>query len=196
MNIKPRNQNTRRPLRKILIVCEGAQTEPNYFRSFRVASQVCEVKGTGYNTASLVKEAKRIHAIDKSRYSEVWCVFDHDSFSAASIRSAYKLALEEGFKVAASNECFELWYLLHYKFLDVAVNRDEYTKQLKKLLGDYQKNSLDMYEKLLMKQADAIRNAKRLKDQHHPMSDPCQCKPHTTVYALVERLNRLAKKAI
>ena len=194
MNIKPRAEGSKSPVRKVLIVCEGAQTEPNYFRAFRVASRVCDVRGTGYNTVSLVREAKRLSKLDL--YREVWCVFDNDSFTEASVKSAHQLASREGFKVAFSNECFELWYLLHYKFLDTGVNRSEYSKQLNKLLGSYQKNATDMYERLRDRQSDAIKHAKKLSAGYGHAPNVCQCKPYTTVHELVERLNHLARKAI
>jgi hypothetical protein len=57
-----RLQNTRK-LRRILIVCEGEKTEPNYFRKFPANPEVydgIDVYGTGYNTVSLINEAIRI----------------------------------------------------------------------------------------------------------------------------------------
>lgn len=193
MNIKPRLENSKKPVRKVLIVCEGEETEPNYFRAFRVASSICKVNGTGHNTVSLVKEAQRLSKIEN--YREVWCVFDKDSFTEASVKAAYVLAQSAGFKIAFSNECFELWYLLHYKYLDTQVSRAEYTKQLKKILGSYEKNSMAMYDTLLNKQSDAIKHAKKLNASHNVNTHPCNCKPFTTVYELVERLNRLARKS-
>jgi len=194
MNIKPRLENSKQTLRKVLIVCEGEETEPNYFQAFRVASSICKIEGTGHNTLSLVKEAVRLSKLEN--YRETWCVFDRDSFTEKSIKAAYVLAQKEGFKVAFSNECFELWYLLHFKYLDTQVNRAEYTRQLKKILGAYEKNSVTMYDMLLDKQSDAIKNAKKVNASHNNGIHPCECKPYTTVHELVERLNRLALKSI
>ncbi len=56
-----RREDTR-PIRdRILIVCEGAATEPNYFRAFPVKTELVEVhiKGAGANTKSLVEAAIR-----------------------------------------------------------------------------------------------------------------------------------------
>ncbi|OHD19758.1 MAG: hypothetical protein A2Y38_12070 [Spirochaetes bacterium GWB1_59_5] len=52
-----------RLVRRILIVCEGEKTEPNYFRSFSANPEVFEdidIHGTGYNTGSLIREAIRL----------------------------------------------------------------------------------------------------------------------------------------
>lgn len=137
MNLKPRVVGTRQPIRKILIVCEGEQTEPNYFRSFRVASRVCDVRGTGCNTVSLVNDAIRLNG--EGSYREVWCVFDKDSFTAAHVANAFQLAKQNKFHIAFSNECFELWYLLHFQYLDTGIDRTRYAQLLRKKLGTYKK---------------------------------------------------------
>lgn len=191
MQFKSRGEGRKRPVQKVLIVCEGEKTEPNYFRGFRVASRVCDIKGTGHNTLSLVQEAKRLATEDN--YREVWCVFDRDSFEEKNVRAAFTLARKNNFKIAYSNECFELWYLLHFKFLDTNLRRTEYFTHLKKLLGRYSKNSVNMYSDLLARQSDAMRHAKRLEDTHG--LDWCNCTPFTSVHHLVKRLNDLAAKA-
>ena len=45
-----RNENSKYTRKTVLIVCEGAKTEPAYFHGFRLA-KVIEVKGVGKNTA-------------------------------------------------------------------------------------------------------------------------------------------------
>src|SRR5882724_2303890 len=48
---------------RFLIVCEGVETEPNYFRAFCVDKRVnaeVKIKGTGFNTLSLVDECIRL----------------------------------------------------------------------------------------------------------------------------------------
>jgi hypothetical protein len=179
--------------KKILIVCEGARTEPEYFRSFRVASDVCDIQGKGSNTLSLVKEAKQLNA--KGDYSEVWCVFDKDSFPRRNVLAALKLADTLGFKCAFSNESFELWYVLHFEYLDTKITRSQYCSKLSKSLGvKYSKSSPTIYRTLLPKQDDAIRNAEKLyKSMRPPGSCAFECQPTTTVHLLVKRLNKLAR---
>jgi hypothetical protein len=192
VHIKGRGEGRKQPVRKVLIVCEGEQTEPNYFRAFRVASHVCNIQGTGCNTLSLVKEAVRLSQMED--YREVWCVFDRDSFREKHVRAAYSLAEEKGFKIAYSNECFELWYLLHFKYLDTALRREEYYRQLRGEMGKYAKNSVDMYDFLMHKQSTAIKHAERLDKGYGPHPDRCNCTPYTSVHLLVKRLNALAAK--
>jgi hypothetical protein len=69
---------------RILIVCEGEKTEPNYFRSFPVNSEVVEIviEGTGCNTVSLVERAiQLINENSENPYNQVWCIFDRDFFT-------------------------------------------------------------------------------------------------------------------
>lgn len=46
---------------EILIVCEGENTEPSYFKKFRLVTATVETVGEGRNTVSLVNRAKRNH---------------------------------------------------------------------------------------------------------------------------------------
>ncbi len=184
----------RGPLKKrILIVCEGSRTEPYYFRCFRVSSAVVEVVGEGYNTESLVERAIEIRERakdDDKEFQEVWCVFDRDSFPAVNFNSALFLARQENIFVAYSNEAFEIWYLLHFDYIDAALNREGYKQMITDRLGyTYQKNSERMYEEILSKQEDAIRNAERLERNYNP-PNPSIDNPSTTVNLLVRELNK------
>lgn len=194
LNLAARKESTK-PTRKIvLIVCEGERTEPNYFKSFRLPTKVIEIKGVGMNTLSIVEHAVSLK--EQYDYDEVWCVFDRDSFPKTRVSAAFRLITENKFKVAFSNESFELWYLLHYCYLDTKITRAQYCVKLSKYLGfDYEKNNPKIYEILLHKQSDAIRNAKRL-EKIYPITtgNECDAAPTTSVYKLVERLNKLVKE--
>ena len=178
---------TRKLRERFLIICEGEKTEPNYFKSFRVPKDVIDVRGFGYNPSKLVETAKELN--DKGDYNQVWCVFDLDDCPKQDFKNAIANAKKAGFQVAYSNEAFELWYLLHFEFLNTALPRQDYTPKLNKFLKNkYQKNSDLIYEELEHLQATAIKNARNLLkqyDPHNPESD----NPSTTVHLLVEALN-------
>ena len=176
------------PKSKILIVCEGEKTEPNYFKKFKVRPVI---EGPGMNTVSLVQEAIRLKRQDS--YDQVWCVFDKDEFPVANFNRALELAQQNNIRVAYSNEAFELWYLLHFSYWDTGIHRDKYQEKLsdKKRLGHpYKKNSEAIFDELYAKQKDAIRNAKRLLGEYEP-ENPARNNPSTTVHLLVEQLNQL-----
>lgn len=177
----------RSPRKTLLIVCEGERTEPLYFQAFRLP--MVEVRGVGKNTLRVVEEAMRLR-VD---HDQVWCVFDRDSFPAQHFNQAITKAEQEGFRVAYSNEAFEIWYLLHFDFHTSGLSRKLYAEKLGERLGHaYKKNDPTLFEALLPRQAQALANARRLLatyPQHNPEKDnPC-----TTVHLLVEELLSLAK---
>jgi len=183
-----------RPKERILIVCEGKTTEPLYFESFRLPTLEVIIIGEGANTDSLVTktiEHKKEAAKQGEKFQQVWCVFDRDSFSAHSFNRALKLAENGGIKVAYSNEAFELWYVLHFEYLNVATPRDMLIKRLcNHLKRRYRKNEKGIYLELEPRQNRAIKNAKKLISTytvHNPEKD----NPSTNVYMLVEVLNSL-----
>src|SRR6476659_9074580 len=175
----PRKINTREVRQRFLIVCEGEKTEPNYFRSFRVP---IDVKGLGENPSKLVNSAKELK--EKEEYDQVWCVFDRDAWTPEDFNNAIRNAESQGFKVAYSNEAFELWYVLHFEFLNTGIPRSNYLHKLNLLLNQkYKKNSETIYDELFGRQATAIKNAINLLNQYNPCN-PAIDNPSTTVHLL------------
>jgi hypothetical protein len=178
---------------RFLIVCEGAKTEPNYFRSFKfllINVMEIEIKGVGEDPSTLVNSAKDLNEREESDYDQVWCVFDRDDVPLEKFNNAIKKAENQGFKVAYSNEAFELWYVLHFEYLDTGISRNDYCDKLNNLLkGGYEKNSEEIYDELIDKQTTAIKHAKTLLKQYSPLN-PGRDNPSTTVHLLVEELNK------
>jgi hypothetical protein len=101
---------------KILIYCEGKNTEPSYFSQFRLPTVEIVAFGEGKNTLSLVRRA--IELSKAKQYDQVWCVFDADpdpnnSSQTQNFNNAIQLAEQNGFRVAYSNQAFEYWLILH-----------------------------------------------------------------------------------
>jgi hypothetical protein len=90
-----------------------------------------------------------------------------------------------------SNECFELWYLLHFQFQNTGMGRNQLFAEVSKKIGSsYQKNDDTIYEKLEQRLSSALSNAERLyllneknKSQH--------ANPSTKVHHLVSMLQKL-----
>lgn len=109
----------------LLIVCEGKNTEPSYFRLFKLTNASIKAIGTGANTVSLVQRAAELAQMD--HYDQVWCVYDKDSFSANDFNNGIKMADSLGFQVAWSNQAFEYWLILHFEdHQGGAMHRDLY----------------------------------------------------------------------
>jgi len=192
MLYRGRKQEVREPRQRFLICCEGKKTEPQYFEKFKVSAEVI-VCGEGAVTSSLVQRA-----IEKSKaenYDQVWCVFDRDSNSKKSFTDALALAEKNGFKVAYSVQAFEIWYLLHFNYHDTSLSRKDYCKKLTEYLGcKYEKRDDAIYEKLLSKQPQAIKWAKKLFNSYKRSANPHDNDPSTTVHLLVEELDKFSRK--
>jgi hypothetical protein len=196
-----RQTKTRETKKRFLIVCEGTKTEVNYFKAFNVPKKIeVMVKGEGKNSLSLVEKAiKIINNLTDDLFDQVWCVFDKDNCSKEQFNQADRLAKEKDIKIAYSNEAFEIWFILHFQYLDIATSRLEYPKllntQMKKngLLNEkekYEKNREDMYEKLKPYQSIAINHAQKLMEiRNNSQLHPFDANPSTTVHELVQELN-------
>jgi hypothetical protein len=188
----PRKVNTRELRQRFLIVCEGKKTEPGYFRSFRVPKEVAEIDihGLGANPSQLVHRAKELQSANAEDYDQTWCVFDRDDWTVEDFKDALREAERNGIKVAYSNEAFELWYVLHFEFLNTGIPRPDYLQKLSLLLKrPYRKNSTTIYDDLITRQPIAIKHAEKLLSQYDPC-DPTTDNPSTTVHLLVQELNR------
>lgn len=216
---RPRGSKDKRP--QILIVCEGEETEPNYFeglKSFHKIEQVkIKVVGTGRNTLSLVKHAESLQGIGTDRYAEIWCVFDADTGPSGPPPDNFDNAIHKCsgtggkphsfLRSAWSNESFELWFLLHLQDLKTSPvrgghgrARDYYMEKLDPLLEPlgvpkYSKNAPNMYKLLGTTRRDlaTIRATALLRscDAATPFHER---KPATTVHILVNRLLKYASK--
>lgn len=195
---KPRNIVVR-----ILIVCEGEKTEPNYFKAFREINQgttIIEVEGCGMNTSSVVEKAIELSEGSEQEYDRVWAVFDKDSFSSQRFNEAIAMASQAGIDCAWSNEAFELWFLYHFQYVDTEMHRTQYADAISKAVNksgkykekipyQYQKNASDNYRIMTEcgSQEDALRNAERatanFSDENYATHNPC-----TMVYKLVRQL--------
>lgn len=195
--VSRRGLETREPTLKILIVCEGVKTEPEYFKKFPVPKDVAEVHGLGMDPLRLVQQARKLAHEYRQRtgysYGQVWCVFARDEFPLERFRQALQLAAESKFEVAYSNPAFEIWYLLHFGFSDRPMTRRACCSSLSAHLGcPYEKNQ-SWYSQLLSAQEQAIEHAAKLLARYDS-PDPARNNPSTTVHLLVQELRRLKRK--
>lgn len=193
-----------------LIVTEGTKTEPNYFngikdrinRKYRERIHL-EIAGTGNNTIGLLNKAKQMANNDPNGYSHVWIVYDTDDFPAENINKVVKqcedLSTDEcTYHAIWSNQCIELWFLLHFRYMKSDLHRNEYYNKLtdcfkkKKIPVTYTKNTENIFEELYPFLDNAIKNAHKL-DDYNKGKTPSDSKPGTKVFELVERLKAYLK---
>ncbi len=110
-----RKRVTRLERARILIVTEGEETEPQYFKGLARALRATGVNvnaivfGSGESPARLVREAAERSGLSPGRrrsaeYDAVWCVVDVDTHE--TLEDALREAQRLGIRLAISNPCF------------------------------------------------------------------------------------------
>jgi len=207
---------TREPYDAVLIVCEGAKTEPNYFGEMRTALRLASAnivvtgKG-GTDPMSVVNNAIQRFKADPV-YDRVYCVFDqdtHTTYQAALEKIAATPLRKNGsrrnadiarFEAITSVPCFEYWLLLHYAYTTKpykqvgqrsACDRLIHDLKHREHLPNYGKGAKGLYKQTAPLLDDAIRNAKRaLLAAESAATD----NPTTHVHELVAYLRSLAQQ--
>lgn len=204
-----RRKASRAPYEKVLIVCEGEKTEPNYFQELKdfyeidTANVVIDgncgsspISVVNHAIASYLQETETLEPYDK-----VYCVIDrdtHDSFDEAIAKLANQKP-EDVFHAIVSVPCFEYWLLLHFQYTTAAFmpagkksagNRTE--EALKGLWPEYHKGKKGVFNHVLENIEFAKANAARcLADARKRGSN----NPSTNVHELVHYLQNIKQKS-
>lgn len=218
-----REETAARPFRPrkyeyhILIVCEDENTEPAYFGRFKAKFErllpkktvFLFAKGTGRNSLGVVNYAvemrRKMREDENLTFEQTWAVFDKDDLdlspgSRANFEEAFKVGESAGVSIAYSNECFELWLLLH--FTDVSDEQPIPRKDLYAMLEAMIQKCADPqfkyehgnaavlnYVQQYGNEAMAIQRAETLDiKQVNKGFAPIERNPDTRVYKLVQEL--------
>lgn len=197
---RPRRPARRGPVRspktKILIVCEGKNTEPQYFHQFAAAHRASLVDVVVSPAAGVpllvVQQAQRLrrNAIADAKrasdsflaYDAVGCVFDVDE--DPNVSQAIETARQSALEVDVSNPCFELW-LLHHRDPPRMIHRHDVQSLLKTFVPGYDKHV--SYDHFRAGYDQACRRARRL-DQSAQQINDSDPNPGTGVYRLTESI--------
>ncbi len=190
---------------KVLIVCEGAKTEPNYFEGciqfYKLNTANVEVDGTsGSSPKSVYERAVELRKVEIKKgdpYDRVYCVFDKDTHVTynETVERICKFKPRGIFYAAVSVPCFEYWLLLHFRYTakpyaargNSSVG-DAVLKELKKVMPKYKKNDNNIFKSLSSKIETAKTNAaKSLKDAKNNGTD----NPSTNIHHLIDYLQKL-----
>lgn len=174
---------------------------------------IVDEKSGSRNTLSLVAYAEKdVRARIKTgqKIDHVWIFYDKDSFKKDNYDNAYHKIVSKNKKkylnndgehsdknltrwhALWSNECFELWVLLHFKYSDISLSRKAYIPSINAEFSKYdnqlayEKNLDNLYE-ILEKYGsikNAVRWAKKLDDD---LPNPkVKQNPSTGIYELIE----------
>lgn len=187
-----------------LILSEGTCTEPLYFdRIKKLINQKytgrihLEVVGKGDNTLNLFHQAKSYVEQSNVIYKHIWLIYDKDDFPPEHFDQTAELCEREtneecNYHAIWSNPCFELWFLLHFMYLQANIHRSAYESKLtermkERALGIYAKTRKDMFDTLRPYLDEAVLHSKQL-EQIHKENLPSVAAPCTKVHILVEKL--------
>lgn len=205
-NVPQRTSRGRPEKQRLLIVGEGKETEPNYFRGLRDEDDIkarfaITVKGgTGGSPMEVVKQACVLAQQAKNRgedYDEVWCILDVEAQHERDFSEVMHFAQEQGIGLCLSNPVFEVWLLAHFErtaqhFQDYDAVRARLNSHWQKEFGqDCQKNDERIYERLRSRTDSAIDNARWVLENHHQLERSLEANSSTEVYRLVGKLKGL-----
>lgn len=202
-----------KPRESVLIVCEGAKTEPQYFKALRKELRLLTVEvvveGEGCDSAPISvvdhaislrqqrdKEAKQ--SVGAVAYDVIWCVMDVEAPRPhTSLAQAVDKAKANNLRMALSNPMFEYWYLLHFEKTSALMQRNrDVMKKLKEHHAKYKKNDPEFFTVVYPRTAKAIENSKAVLKEKHYGDDLQNCNPSTHVHRVVEHLQSVAQKPL
>lgn len=187
-----------------LIVSEGTKTEPSYFEAIKENIELnykgkinISIEGEGNNTVKLFNKAKEIALKSTNGFRHVWIIYDTDSFLAEDINKVVTLCKNNSstrttYHAIWSNQCVELWYILHFEYMHSDIDRRSYSNKITNYLiklghGKYKKNRTDMFSILQPYMETAIKNAQKL-NKDNKNKTPSESKPGTEVFKLIDKL--------
>jgi hypothetical protein len=187
----------------VLIVCEGAKSEPFYFeglrRAWRLSSANVHVGGpAASDPPSLVADA--LERLRGGEFDRAFCVFDRDThpgFDAALGQIAQSAEGRAGkLEAIVSWPCFEVWILLHFVMSARAFvaggGHSACEQVIREIVANhyrgYAKGARDVFAVLADKLAAAMMNAQRLSAHNHATGSD---NPATAVHELVDYLRGL-----
>lgn len=202
-----RRRQQREPYDLVLIVCEGAKTEPLYFTQLRDALRLSRVnisicgKECGSSPLAVVDYALAEFARDGD-YDRIFCVFDKDRHAhyQDAVIKAQSQRLSGGATIEAitSVPCFEFWLLLHFKDTARPYSAsgkksvcDNVIRDLKKYIPHYAEGRAEVFEITYPHVDEASKRAERLEERQ---AEAATDNPSTKVHWLVGYLQRLNDK--
>jgi hypothetical protein len=195
----PKRRPARLKRRRYLIVSEDSKSSLDYLTAFPVDPNIIEIvpEGGAGNTVDVVKrgiEMQKTATKDGQPFVHVYCVFDKDDFELNRYQGAFIEAGKHNDVTAIwANQCFELWYLLHFAYHNSGIHRSGIYRKLEtpdRLGKHYDKGDASIYDKLLDKRDVAIRNGDKLlvSARDELPNQPWAVNPSTNVQDVVRKL--------
>ncbi|MEK7433688.1 MAG: RloB family protein [Cyanobacteriota bacterium] len=195
---RPLNRLTNvRDSKLYVIATEGSKTEKVYldalskhYRNSKIHIKILERLDPHNSSPNHVIEElnkfKKEYKLDS--HDELWMLIDLDRWHR--LFDIAQKCVQKNFNLAVSNPCFEIWLLLHisdltnYNKNDLEKSKGYCEKELRNLLGSYNKSNPDLNH-FLPNIKDAINRAKQLDVN---LQDRWPISFGSRVYKLVEKI--------
>ncbi|MCY3926433.1 MAG: RloB family protein [bacterium] len=178
--------------RKLHVFTEGEKTEVQYLGRWSQShrERVLVVFGHFHGSPRrLVEEARKQKREDRRRdqlADEYWCVFDIDEHRR--VPEAIDMAQANQIRLAVSNPCIELWFLLHFEDQNAYIDRSAAQSESKRRLQCGKNLSSEALARLEARFEDARRRAQNLDRKHELDGSPPRTNPSSNIWELVERI--------
>lgn len=192
---------------KVLIVCEGEKTEPNYFNELKDhlelnSANVVVTGNCGSSPISVVDHALQQYRIERDAgdpFDKVFCVFDKDTHEGyqQAIQKTEAARPKDTFFSITSVPCFEYWILLHFTYTTRPFQEsggssgcDLLINELRNYIPNYRKGDKSIFCQILSQLPQAKVFAARALTEANQNNDD---NPSTRVHELVEYLENIKK---
>ncbi len=199
--------DSRKHREHFLIITNGSETEARYFKRIkqkmpRNALRQIEVDFINRDPRGIVEHA--LEVAGQNHYQHVAAVFDKDDFvhfnnAISKMKAAAKRNEEISFYTAYSNECFELWMLLHFQEVCAPLGRTSLFDKLREHVShikdqEYRYDKAEFPFELLDNsgnQQEAVCRAKRMLEaaEQQDLNKPWVINPTTEVHILMEKID-------
>ncbi|WP_411345020.1 RloB family protein [Paenibacillus sp. WLX1005] len=150
-----RRSGNKKLKKEILIFCEG-ETEKLYFEMLNRKYNASNVKINNTIQVSpfvapgqsldlveyVIRSIQKNPRYKKNDVEKIYVVFDKDDQDWERVDMAIRLAKSNGFGVIFSNICFDIWLLMHYEDVNIALERKTIYSKLSNSMSieNYEKN--------------------------------------------------------
>ncbi len=183
--------------KQIYVSTEGQATEPDYVeywhRNHRqhVVVVIDDFHGGPLQLVDRAIKRRQDDLREERRgrgraFDEYWCVFDrdeHKEFDAAVIR-----AVSSDIRVAHTNPCIELWFMLHFVDQTAFIHRHDAQQRSKELLGCEKRLTHVALGQLETTFNSARTRAQALDRKHDLDGSAPRSNPSSTVWELIEAI--------
>ena len=194
----PRRQlATEHPRKSFLVFVEGTVTEEAYLLFWarrlrrRALVEISKLRGAPVSLVENAVAAKTAEEKEDRRgrgrmRDEYWCVFDVDTHPR--LDQAIELARTHGIKLAISNPCIELWFLLHFAEQTAYIESRQAARSVREHIGGEKGMTPSVLESLGERFDIARARAVRLDEKHRGDGTPAPGNPSSGVWRLVESI--------